>query len=190
MRELTLNDSIKIDIKTYEWIPELKRYGPILNTLLPVTTIIELLNAGYDVNIPDKWIDGIYFLVKEYNKLCESKEIKKEIAIKPADIAQIKLEKKISNKIMIIEKEKEKNNPYIDSSVDKAIEVINKSKENPFKQLKVLSSNNVPIRKRVKLYELYAKTIVNDTDDELINTTYNKLLGKDDVSNILFDADD
>ena len=103
---LSLSDKIVVDVKTYDYVKELRRYGPQMQVLLSVESIIEMLNLNVNVIVPDKWVNDIYALVKTYNMMVDADKGKK------ADVAEERLMAIIDKDFR--SKQKKIVNPYLD----------------------------------------------------------------------------
>ena len=106
---LSLTDEIFVDIKKYGWIEEIRRQGPQPRILLPVSTILELLNQGIQTVIPAKWMPEVYSLLKAYN------ETAKILGEKTADKAEAFFQDKFDRDAAEIERKIP--NPFAQSPI-------------------------------------------------------------------------
>lgn len=115
---LTLNDNLIVDIPDYEYIHDLKKWGPLTGQLVKVSILINILNKGIDVRIPDQYINEVYALVVQYNEL--AKESRGEYPT--ADNAQAELESILNMKVWKEDVENlRKSNPFITPDVAVAV---------------------------------------------------------------------
>jgi len=107
---LALSDKIQVNIRDYTYITELKKYGPLNNQLVQISTLINLLNKGIFIEIPEQFINDIYALVKQYNTVAEQSKGQYKVAT----TAEVELATIITGKIASHEKEEiNKPNPFI-----------------------------------------------------------------------------
>lgn len=146
---LKLNDLIYVDINTREWIHEFRRYGPFIHSLISVERILELLNQGIDVIVPEKWQFDIFTLVVSYNEYARKEKRK------TADIAEKRLRELLNREI---KKEEETNvNPYRDNDTRQVI-VTKKVAKTPKSLLEqgIGVSKGVKRIQKPKLYSMLA----------------------------------
>ncbi len=110
---LKLSDLIYVDINTREWVQEFRRYGPFVHTLVSVERILELLNQGIDVIIPEKWQLDIFTLVASYNEFARKEKQK------TADIAEKRLRELLHREVK--KPDEAKVNPYKDGDTKHVI---------------------------------------------------------------------
>lgn len=166
--KLKMSDRIYVDIKTRDWVQEFRRYGPFINTLLDVETIIELLNQGIDVVIPEKWKLEVFALVSAYNDLA-AREKKKT-----ADLAESTLRKQLDKEIKKVNAETD--NPYKDDQKVSNDHMVT----TPIRLPKSLESQGVgTIKKKITVRTPKAYDLFRASDDAELPITASSSL--DDV---------
>lgn len=134
---LKLSDLIYVDINTREWVHEFKRYGPFIHSLVSVERILELLNQGVDVVIPEKWQIDIFTLVASYNEFARNEKRK------TADIAEKRMREILKREVK--KEEDSKINPYKDHDTRNVV-VIKKNIKTP----KSLIDQGIGVSKGIK----------------------------------------
>lgn len=160
MAQISTEDYMSIErIRDWDWIPELKIYGPVSKRMVRVDDIINILNRGVEVFLSRANMEKLYIFIKEYNII--ARESKEFAHIIPATIAEEYLEKKLFKASYREMTEDMKNNPLDDSLPDeevKEIEQIHSADSLPTfivpKKVK-----GTPM-KRPKRYELFKDNIV------------------------------
>jgi hypothetical protein len=90
---------------------EIGRYGPCGKIMVRVDHLINMLNRGVRVSIPEKWLEDVYLLVKQYNLTVEKTNSKN---YKVASQAEYTLEKTLLSDVIYKELIDKKNNPLED----------------------------------------------------------------------------
>lgn len=106
MAELKLEDRIFVEIRSYEYLHEISRNGPISKILVKVSDIIEMLNRKIDVVVPEKWISEIHRITVAHNMMIDT-AIKNGLPVRSmkAVEAQKALEDKIFGEALVARKE-------------------------------------------------------------------------------------
>lgn len=170
IKELNKDTIVKIKgINTFDWIPEIRTYGPVKKCSLKVSKLINIMNNGYDVNMDEDLQDSLYLFVKKYNMYLDSIKSDKPRATKCEEILYSKI-----NKLSLKEYREEKSanpltedpNDNTDASVEKITSIENKP----------IIKKRKTMTKRIKAYDIIAdKEVIKDDDlfDKLNDIKFN-----------------
>jgi len=159
MTQLSSKDYLQIvKIKDWDWIPELKIYGPVGKRMVRVDDIINMLNRGLFVQMSKENMQKLYLFIKEYNLVL--KNTKEFSHLTQATTAEASLEELLYKDVYTQELQERQNNPLDDAISDaEALEIaqIDSDAEQRVLLPKRISTKKI---KKVKHYELFKDTKV------------------------------
>lgn len=63
---LDFDQYMNVDIKSFEYLPEIRRYGPFKGTL-KIDQVLDCINRDINVEIDEKFLNPLLLLVKKFN---------------------------------------------------------------------------------------------------------------------------
>ena len=111
---LDYESKIYVNVKTYGWIAAIRRQGPLPSLLVPIHSIIDMINQGVKVEVSKNLWPAIYNLILIFNKDAEINKTE-----------QVVVAQKHFEDLMNIERKKEET-----------LEIAQRIKTNPFERSK------------------------------------------------------
>ena len=147
-----------IKIAGYDFIPELKVYGPVGKRMARVDQIINMLNRGVDVIISKENNEKLYLFIKQYNLYVDT--IKGFKKLEKATLAEEILYKRLFKTAMEEEEKEKEENPLIDSiTKDDVKKIENIFTESDIEQL--VNTKKIK-RKRIKVHEIFSDAEISE----------------------------